>query len=143
MRKPITAQLQATCDKFNAAHPVGTEVFLKKDFVVEPFRTTTRSTAQVLSGHSPVIWLEGVTGCYHLDCVTPILPDPPTPAPYKRAEKDLARIRELESQNTSLRKKLQRFVNQLQEMGFDKDGPINGGDTVEAVAAMYTELIEP
>ncbi len=30
-----------------------------------------RSDAQVLSGHSAVIWLENVSGCYLLDRVTP------------------------------------------------------------------------
>lgn len=66
------AKLQALCDAFNAKHPVGTRVMLKKDFVPEPVETKTRSEAQVLSGHSAVIWLEGVVGCYALDCVKPI-----------------------------------------------------------------------
>lgn len=66
-------KLQATCDKFNAANPVGTEVLLKKDGHDELFPTKTRSTAQVLSGHSAVIWLENVSGCYLLDRVTPAL----------------------------------------------------------------------
>jgi hypothetical protein len=69
-RQPKLAKLQAQCDAFNALHPVGTRVTLKKDFVREPFETRTRSEAQVLSGHSAVIWLDGVTGCYALDCVT-------------------------------------------------------------------------
>ncbi|MDP1611680.1 MAG: hypothetical protein Q8M11_11530, partial [Sulfuritalea sp.] len=43
----------------------------KLDGVDEPFRTKTRSDAQVLSGHSAVIWLENVSGCYLLDRVTP------------------------------------------------------------------------
>lgn len=63
-------KLQAECDKFNAEHKVGDEVFLKKDFVDELFRTKTRSEAQVLSGHSAVIWLENVSGCYLLECVS-------------------------------------------------------------------------
>lgn len=71
-RRPNVAKLQAQCDAFNAAHPVGTRVMLKKDFAPEPVETTTRSVAQVLSGHSAVIWLDGVSGCYALDCVKPI-----------------------------------------------------------------------
>lgn len=71
-RRPNVAKLQAQCDAFNAAHPVGARVMLKKDFAPEPIETKTRSEAQVLSGHSVVIWLEGVTGCYALDCVSPI-----------------------------------------------------------------------
>lgn len=71
-RKAHPEYLQEQCDVFNAANPVGTRVLLKKDFVAEPFETKTRSLAQVLSEHSAVIWLEGVIGCYALDCVTPI-----------------------------------------------------------------------
>lgn len=63
--------LQSVCDRFNEKYPVGTSVTVQLDFRDEPFKTVTRSTAQVLSGHSAVIWLEGVTGCYLLDRVTP------------------------------------------------------------------------
>ncbi|WP_374650281.1 hypothetical protein [Rhizorhabdus sp.] len=35
--------------------------------------TRTRSKAEVLSGHSAVIWLDGISGCYLLDRVTPIV----------------------------------------------------------------------
>lgn len=68
-----TKKLQAICDKFNASYPVGTEVLLKKDGHDELFPTKTRSTAQVLCGHSVVIWLENVSGCYLLDRVTPVV----------------------------------------------------------------------
>ena len=71
-RRPNTAKLQAQCDAFNAAHPVGTRVMLKMDFAPGPVETKTRSEAQVLSGHSAVIWLDGVVGCYALDCVRPM-----------------------------------------------------------------------
>lgn len=64
-------KLQAICDQFNASYPVGTDVLLKKNGHDELFPTKTRSTAQVLSGHSAVIWLENVSGCYLLDRVTP------------------------------------------------------------------------
>ncbi|MGC0052693.1 hypothetical protein ACNSPG_06455 [Brucella pituitosa] len=64
-------KLQAMCDKFNAENPVGTNVLLQKDGQVEPFPTKTRSMAQVMCGHSAVIWLENVSGCYLLDRVTP------------------------------------------------------------------------
>jgi len=66
------AALQVQCDAFNSRWPVGSSVMLKKDFLPEPVETKTRSEAQVLSGHSAVIWLDGVSGCYALDCVTPI-----------------------------------------------------------------------
>jgi hypothetical protein len=65
-----TDELQHWCDAWNAAHPVGCDVTLKKDSG-ELLRTKTRSKAEVLSGHSAVIWLDGVRGCYLLDRVTP------------------------------------------------------------------------
>ncbi len=57
-------------DTWNAKWPVGTPVYVRKDGgdIQETF---TRSAATVLSGHSAVIWLEGISGCYLLDRVTP------------------------------------------------------------------------
>ena len=63
---------QAACDRFNAANPIGTSVTVQLDGCDELFKTVTRSAAQVLSGHSAVIWLESVSGCYLLDRVTPL-----------------------------------------------------------------------
>ena len=64
-RKPSQ---QRAVDNWNAKHAVGTEVTLTKDNG-DVIRTKTRSEAEVLSGHTAVIWLEGVTGCYLLDRV--------------------------------------------------------------------------
>lgn len=61
-------KLQAQCDVWNAAHPVGTTVVLTRDDGVK-IRTETVSEAQVLSGHSAVIWMRGVRGCYLFDRV--------------------------------------------------------------------------
>jgi len=66
-----TAKLQAECDKFNAAHQVGAAVSVEMDSG-EIRETVTTSEAQVLSGHTPVIWLEGIRGCYLLGRVTPL-----------------------------------------------------------------------
>jgi hypothetical protein len=63
-------KLQRQCDAWNAAHAVGTAVVLTKD-LGEKVDTKTRSKAQVLSGHSAVIWLEGVSGCWLLERVKP------------------------------------------------------------------------
>lgn len=65
-RRIQAAKLKKTCDDWNAAHPVGTAVMVKLDGQDEPVATTTRSTAQILSGHSAVIWLDGISGCYLL-----------------------------------------------------------------------------
>jgi hypothetical protein len=67
-------KLQAACDRFNATCAVGDAVFVKLDGVDVPFQTRTKSVAQILSGHSAVIWLENVSGCYLLDRVTKIQP---------------------------------------------------------------------
>jgi hypothetical protein len=48
--------------------PMGTEVVLTKDFGGE-FRTRTGSPPKMLGGHTAVIWLEGVSGCYSLERV--------------------------------------------------------------------------
>lgn len=71
-KKPNLKKLQAECDAFNAKCPVGSRVSVKLDFIDEPRITVTTSEAQVLSGHSAVIWLAGVSGCYLLDRVTPV-----------------------------------------------------------------------
>lgn len=63
------AQLQAACDKFNAAHQVGAAVSVELDGG-EMRKTITVSEAQVLSGQSAVIWLKGISGCYLLERVT-------------------------------------------------------------------------
>lgn len=66
-----TAALQAECDKFNAANEVGAAVTVQLDGG-EVRETITTSEAQVLSGHTAVIWLEGLRGCYSLERVTPV-----------------------------------------------------------------------
>lgn len=72
MRRPSTAKLQAQCEAFNSKYPVGQKVSVRKD-AGDGVITITRSKAEVLSGHSAVIWLEGISGCYLLDRVTPIM----------------------------------------------------------------------
>lgn len=75
MRRPNTAALQKQCDDFNARFPVGQPVTVRKDNG-EGVTTLTRFPAEVLSGHSAVIWLENISGCYLLDRVTPIVGAP-------------------------------------------------------------------
>lgn len=71
-RPPSPAALQRQCNQFNDRYPIGQAVTLRKDSG-EGISTKTRSEAEVLSGHSAVIWLEGVSGCYLLDRVTPMV----------------------------------------------------------------------
>lgn len=45
--------------------PVGTDVIVTMTDGTEK-KTKTRSEAEMMGGHSAVIWLEGISGCYHL-----------------------------------------------------------------------------
>lgn len=67
-KRPSAAQLQKQCDKWNAANEVGTTVVYEETRGEgETFRGKSKSEAQVLGGHSAVIWLEGKSGCVALD----------------------------------------------------------------------------
>jgi hypothetical protein len=52
-------------EAFNIEHPVGSPVTVRLDGggVLD---TTVRYPAQLLGGHTPVVWLKGVSGCYAL-----------------------------------------------------------------------------
>jgi adenosine/AMP kinase len=86
-RRAKAQAMQRECDAWNAAHPVGSEVLVKRDGIDEPVATTTRSAAQILSGHSVVIWLTGISGCYLLSHVRAT----PTPLARDAAMADLKR----------------------------------------------------
>jgi len=67
------ALIQSECDAWNAKHPEGTTVSFEE--VIgdgETFRGTTKSEAQVLSGHTAVIWLNGKSGCVCLEHCTAV-----------------------------------------------------------------------
>jgi hypothetical protein len=55
-------------EAWNAKHPIGTAVTVLKDND-EAVTGETRSEAFVLSGHSAVIFVTGVSGCYALERV--------------------------------------------------------------------------
>ena len=62
--------LQSIVADWNAAHEPGTDVIQTDDFGNES-RTKTHSYAELLGGHTPVVWLAGRSGCYALDRVRP------------------------------------------------------------------------
>lgn len=68
---PPFAALARQCDQFNSRFPVGQAVTVRRDNG-ECILTVTRSPAEVLSGHSAVIWIDGISGCYLLDRITPV-----------------------------------------------------------------------
>ncbi len=63
-----------TAEQFNERVPVGTLVkwwtMLRED---EPTgRSATRTPAQMLGGHTPVVWVEGHPACIALSHVEPV-----------------------------------------------------------------------
>lgn len=68
-----------TAEQFNALHPIGTPVVAypglrpEDDPNAPRIETTTRSRAQVLGGHTDVVWVHGHGACIaltHIDVVT-------------------------------------------------------------------------
>lgn len=63
-KKPTKAQLEHQVAAFNRQIAVGDEVdyfAVIEDGVSQRYKT--RSPAEVLSGHTAVVWLEGKSGC--------------------------------------------------------------------------------
>lgn len=60
--------MQSKVDAFNERNPVGSSVTVVKD-LGEKVETEVKYPAQILSGHTPVVWLKGISGCYALDRV--------------------------------------------------------------------------
>lgn len=62
------AARRAIVDVWNDENPPGTAVIVVKDDGTRSNMKTT-SLAVVLGGHTPVVWLDGISGCYSLDRV--------------------------------------------------------------------------
>jgi hypothetical protein len=62
--------MQSKVEVFNEKHPVGSSVTVIFD-LGEKVETKVKFPAQVLSGHTAVVWLENISGCYNLDRVMP------------------------------------------------------------------------
>jgi hypothetical protein len=66
---------------FNSLHPVGTPVFAYPGARPEDFPsdrrlvTRTRSKAEVLGGHTDVVWVDGHSACIALSHVDPVSED--------------------------------------------------------------------
>jgi hypothetical protein len=59
-------QLRSKVDAWNEANRIGTPVEYRRDNG-SIMRTATRTRAEVLGGHTAIIWLEGVTGSIDLE----------------------------------------------------------------------------
>ncbi len=68
-RPSVKKQIAAVAD-WNAKYPPGTECTVEMDNGEIRF-TRTRSEAQMLSGHTATVFLEGISGCYLLSRVRP------------------------------------------------------------------------
>jgi hypothetical protein len=79
-RKKSLNELKADCIVWNHEHPVGTRV-LYHPIIGEPEgrERVTRTPAEVLSGHTAVVWLEGERGCVCLEACE-VLPEKGGPA---------------------------------------------------------------
>lgn len=57
-------------EKWNSANQVGVSVDYRSFKGAEPKRTVTTSPAQVLGGHTAVVFLEGISGCVDISHCT-------------------------------------------------------------------------
>jgi hypothetical protein len=69
MTAALTPQAEAAA--WNLRHRPGTAVHVTRDDGTD-FLTTTRSEAEVLGGHTAVVWLNGASGCFLLDRCSPV-----------------------------------------------------------------------
>jgi len=72
-KRPSVKNQQQRVDQWNAQYPEGTDVAVTRD-CGEVIETKTRSQAELLGGHTAVIWLDGIRGCYLLERVAPRSP---------------------------------------------------------------------
>lgn len=73
--KPLVA-LEAQAENWNAKHEVG--AVMSYETIIgegETHRGATRSEAQVMGGHSVVVWLEGKRGYVLVEHCTPVAPE--------------------------------------------------------------------
>lgn len=71
-------RLQAEVEAFNTRVPLGAEVDYFEYEGAPLVRYKTRTEAQILSGHTAVVWLAGKSGCV---CVGHCIPVTPAVAP--------------------------------------------------------------
>jgi hypothetical protein len=71
MKRPNIKALTAKVDAWNASNKIGVDVAYRRDNGKATL-TKTRTEAQVLSGHTAVIWLDDVSGCVDLSRVNAI-----------------------------------------------------------------------
>lgn len=78
--QPSLRERQAAVANWNRHFPPGTAVQVRKDDGIT-VDTKTRSEAELLGEHTPVIWVEGIAGAYALDRCKPLQTDLPLNTP--------------------------------------------------------------
>lgn len=73
LKKTSPASQQTLADEFNRRCPVGGHVNVLRDNG-QTLTTRTRSEAQVLGGHTAVVFVEGIAGAYLLSRVLVLPP---------------------------------------------------------------------
>lgn len=71
MKMPSKKKMEASVEAWNKSVAIGDPVTVTLDSG-EIKVTKTTSAAEMLSGHTPVVWLDGVRGCYILSRVKSI-----------------------------------------------------------------------
>lgn len=70
-KRPNPKMMALQVENWNLKNPVGTAVVVTKDDR-KTVETVTTSEAYVMGGHSAVVHLRDVRGCYMLDRVRPV-----------------------------------------------------------------------
>ena len=70
MKNSTDGKLRHIVERWNHRVKVGAPVTYRRDDGTK-VETKTRSPAEVLGNHTPVIWLDGIHGCVALDRVCP------------------------------------------------------------------------
>lgn len=132
-KRPSFHQMNAACSDWNAKNPVGTLVsFESIKGQGETHRGKSTTEAQVMGGHSAVIWLEGKSGCVALDHCTAVeqkstvAADAAVPAP---AAPDADKL-------------MEDLFSKLEGLESDADAVpilIANADTLRTIAAAYRE----
>lgn len=64
---PSLAERQRVVDAFNRRYAIGAAFWAFRGAIGEnPVEVTLRAPAELLSGHTPVAWLDGTSGCIAL-----------------------------------------------------------------------------
>ena len=85
-RPPSPAERARAVADFNARHAVGDAFWAYKGLRGEnPIACVLRTPAELLSGHTPVAWLDGVSGCIALTHLEPRLVEDALGQPTKRS----------------------------------------------------------